>query len=69
MSLQEKQAKSLLEKLLELPADRLAEVEDFIDFLRERAHARSMTSDFARRSEEALSEVWDNADDAIYDDL
>jgi len=31
---------TLLEKIQSLPTDRIAEVEDFVDFLRERATAR-----------------------------
>lgn len=31
-------AQSLLDKLLALPREKLAEIEDFIDFLREREH-------------------------------
>ena len=33
-------AQRLLEKILSLPTDRIAEVEDFVDFLRARATAR-----------------------------
>lgn len=33
-------AQSLVEKLNELPPERVAEVEDFIDFLRSRAQAK-----------------------------
>jgi hypothetical protein len=34
--------KSLVEKLSELPPERVAEVEDFIDFLRSRQKAKSV---------------------------
>lgn len=33
---------TLLEKIQSLPTDRIAEVEDFVDFLRERATPRKM---------------------------
>ncbi|HEX20602.1 MAG TPA: DUF2281 domain-containing protein [Acidiferrobacteraceae bacterium] len=33
-------AKALIEKIQALPADRIAEVEDFVDFLRERMRRR-----------------------------
>ena len=69
MSLNEENEQTLLEKLRELPPERLAEVEDFIDFLRQRAHDRQTSADFTRRSEEALRKVWDNAEDAAYDKL
>jgi len=36
-------AQSLLEKIQSLPLDRIAEVEDFVDFLRERAKSETAT--------------------------
>lgn len=35
---------TLLEKIQSLPTDRIAEVEDFVDFLKERATARKSTT-------------------------
>lgn len=35
---------SLVDKLKELPPERVAEVEDFVDFLRERDRAKSITT-------------------------
>ena len=43
MSLPRANAQALLEKIQSLPPDRVAEVEDFVDFLRERT-ARRETS-------------------------
>jgi len=40
MSIPAHSAHSLMEKIQSLPTDRIAEVEDFVDFLRERAAAR-----------------------------
>ncbi len=40
MTVPPQDAQTLLEKILSLPADRVAEVEDFVDFLRERAKNR-----------------------------
>ena len=37
MTIPAQSAQTLLEKIQSLPADRVAEVEDFVDFLRERA--------------------------------
>ena len=34
----------LIEKIQSLPADRIAEVEDFVDFLRQRARLRKATT-------------------------
>lgn len=58
----------LNEKLRELPPQRLAEVEDFMDFLRTREERR-LTQAAARASEPAFASVWDNDEDAAYDRL
>ncbi len=44
MSVPAQIAQTLLEKIQSLPAERIAEVEDFIDFLRERATRRRETA-------------------------
>ncbi len=63
------QVQHVLEKLEHLSPDRLAEVEDFIDFLQQRDQDKRLRRDFARSSEAAFAKVWDNDDDAIYDTL
>jgi hypothetical protein len=57
----------LIEKIRTLPAEKLGELEDFVDFLRQRTDDRRLTEAVARRSEDALRKVWDNSDDADYD--
>ncbi|HYG62661.1 MAG TPA: toxin-antitoxin system, antitoxin component, Xre family protein [Thermoanaerobaculia bacterium] len=59
----------LIEKIRMLPEEKLGEVEDFIDFLRLRTEDRRLTEAAARLSEDALRRVWDNPDDADYDQL
>lgn len=59
----------LIEKIRSLPPEKLAEVEDFVDFLRLREQDRELTRAAARLSEEAFQKVWDNPDDAEYDKL
>ncbi len=44
MAIPAQSAQALLEKIQSLPADRVAEVEDFVDFLRERAKTRKIAS-------------------------
>jgi len=44
MSIPMQHAQALLEKIQSLPADRVAEIEDFVDFLRERAATRKITT-------------------------
>jgi uncharacterized protein DUF2281 len=59
----------LLEKLKTLPPERVAEVEDFVDFLRTRDAEQNLTRAAARTAEPAFSKVWDNDADAAYDQL
>lgn len=40
MSTPARHTQTLLEKIQSLPAERIAEVEDFVDFLKGRAHAK-----------------------------
>jgi hypothetical protein len=59
----------LLEKLKQLPPQRLAEVEDFIDFLRSREDDRALALTAAKAAEPAFAKAWDNDEDAAYDRL
>jgi hypothetical protein len=59
----------LIEKLKRLPPERLAEVEDFIDFLHNREMGRRLAGAAAKASEPAFKAVWDNDQDAAYDRL
>lgn len=60
---------SLFAKLKLLPARRLAEVEDFVDFLRSRDEDRRLVQDAMDSSAASFASVWDNEDDAEYDRL
>ena len=44
MSVPAQNAQTLMEKIQSLPADRIAQVEDFVDFLKERATRRKETA-------------------------
>ncbi len=63
------QVQHMLEKLEHLSPERLAEIEDFIDFLNQRDQDKRLRQDYAQASEDAFGKVWDNDDDAIYDNL
>lgn len=58
---------ALIEKMRQLPPQRLAEVEDFVDFLRSREDGVRLTRAAAKASEATLATVWNNDDDAAYD--
>jgi hypothetical protein len=60
---------TLIEKIKQLPPQRLAEVEDFIDFLRTREDEQRLTQAAAKASESSFAAVWDNDEDAAYDRL
>jgi hypothetical protein len=60
---------TLIQKIRSLPPERVAEVEDFVDFLTVRDQDRRLTQAATRMSEDAFRAVWDNADDAEYDSL
>ena len=59
----------LLEKIESLPPERIAEVEDFVEFVALREQERALTRAAAAASEPALAAIWDNEGDAIYDAL
>ena len=59
----------LLEKIRTLSPERLAEVEDFVDFLRQRSDDGPLSLGAMTLSEDALRKVWDNPEDADYDRL
>jgi hypothetical protein len=59
----------LLDKIKQLPPQRLAEVEDFVDFLREREGGLRLTQAAAKAAEPSFTTVWDNEEDAAYDRL
>lgn len=58
----------LIDKLKELPPQKLAEVEDFVDFLRTREQRR-LTQAAAKASEPTFAKAWENDEDAAYDRL
>ena len=61
--------KALIDKIHTLSPEKIAEVEDFVDFLRQRDADQRLTQAATRLSEGAFREVWDNLDDADYDRL
>ncbi|HOW77135.1 MAG TPA: toxin-antitoxin system, antitoxin component, Xre family protein [Candidatus Competibacteraceae bacterium] len=56
-----------IQKLQRLPTQRLAEVEDFVDFLQAREEDRQLVQAAAKAAEARFATVWDNDEDAAYD--
>lgn len=69
MSAHLEQIQTLIDKIRVLLPEKLAEVEDFVDFLRQRNEERRLTQAAMKVAEAAFQKVWDNPDDAEYDKL
>jgi len=59
----------LVEKIARLPQERVAEVEDFVDFLSARDPERQLVRAANALSEAAFAQVWNNPEDDVYDEL
>ena len=68
MSKQAAREGNLIRKIRSLPPERVAEVEDFVEFLSQRDD-RQLTPGAAKLAEKAFRKVWDNPADAAYDRL
>jgi hypothetical protein len=60
---------SLIEKIKALPAERIAEIEDFVDFIVTRVQDRALMRAAAAASVPAFAKVWNNPEDDAYDAL
>jgi len=69
MSVDSTQIRALIDKIQHLSRARRMEVEDFIDFIRARERGENLTQVASRVSEPSFNKVWDNPDDAAYDEL
>ncbi len=59
----------LLEKIQALPPERIAEVEDFVEFLRLRERDRALLRAGTAASVPAFAAIWNNPEDDAYDTL
>ncbi len=59
----------VVQKLEALAPNRIDEVEDFIDFLSQRDTDKHLTQAAMAASEPILNAIWNNDDDAEYDQL
>lgn len=67
-------ANGLIQKIRSLPPERVAEVDDFVEFLQmrvkqnqERAQDLALIRMISQTSESSFASVWDNAEDEAYD--
>lgn len=61
--------KALIDKITALPDDRIAEIEDFVDFIGQREQDRALRRAAAALSAPAFAAVWSNPEDDVYDAL
>jgi hypothetical protein len=59
--------KILIKKIHALSPERLAEVNDFVEFLRLKQQPFLLTNSAAKISEPVFTKIWDNSDDEVYD--
>jgi hypothetical protein len=59
----------IAEKIQTLSPEQIAEVEDFVDFLRVRAQDRGVIRAGAELSTPSFAAVWNNPEDDVYDAL
>ena len=62
-------AQELIEKIQSLPPEKIAVIEDFVEFLQHRDNENLLIKAAAGLSEKSFQRVWDNPDDAEYDNL
>jgi hypothetical protein len=62
-------SKTLIAKIAALPAERIAEIEDFVDFIRLREQERALTRASAAASAPTFAAIWSNPEDDVYDAL
>ena len=69
MSIAQNPETKLMEKIRSLPPEQITVLEDFIDFLLTRSGARLLVYTATKLSETAFAKIWDNSEDAEYDEL
>jgi hypothetical protein len=69
MSVAQNPETKLMEKIRSLPPDKITVLEDFIDFLLTRSEDSLLVYAASKLSEAAFAKIWDNPEDAEYDEL
>ncbi len=60
---------ALMEKIQTLLPERIAEIEDFVEFIAAREQQRSLTRAAAMTTASVFAAIWNNPDDDAYDAL
>ena len=69
MSITQNPEAELMEKIRSLPPDKITVLKDFIDFLLTRTEENLLVYTATKLSEAAFAKIWDNPEDAEYDEL
>jgi hypothetical protein len=65
-----KSEQRILEKIRKLPFDKIVELENFIDLLYQSPNSsQALVATSAKLSEPSFAKIWDNPEDAAYDNL
>ena len=67
--MQAQHTQELFHKICMLPPEKVAVVEDFVEFLRLRDEEDGLVRWAGRLSAQSFTKVWDNPEDADYDNL
>ena len=65
----QQQTQELLKKICRLPPDKVAVIEDFVDFLGHRNETDPWVKAASKLAEKSFQQAWDNPEDAEYDNL
>jgi len=66
---QQVHTQQLFDKIQRLPPEKVAVVDDFVDFLESRCKEDNMVKAAEKLSEQSFQKAWDNPEDAEYDNL
>ena len=65
-----KSEERILEKIRKLPFNKIVELENFIDLLYQRPNSsQTLVTSSTKLSEASFAKIWDNPEDAAYDNL
>ncbi|MBI5592782.1 MAG: toxin-antitoxin system, antitoxin component, Xre family protein [Deltaproteobacteria bacterium] len=67
--MQTQHTQELFDKIRRLSPEKVAVVEDFVEFLWHRDEMDTLIKAAGKLSERSFQQVWDNPEDAEYDDL